>query len=241
MRDNILHVKLFEGNGMHDAGELIQYNKGQRIQFIGEGLPFSYEVHFSNCEYGKSISVIGDASGVRVPDALLLTGESIWFWIYLHTGEDDGETVLRYRINVIRRAEITHEEPTPEELSEIEQIIVALNTAVAESETNVTHYPRVIDGMWHVWDADAEDFVSTGIEAHGDKGDKGDKGNKGDAGNGIRSTALNPDYTLTVTFTDGTSYTTPSIRGEKGDPGLESVMVATQVTGNQYRLGLERA
>ena len=38
-------------------------------------------------------------------------------------------------------------------------------------------------------------------------------------GNGIASVALNADYTLTLTFTDGTSYTTPSIRGEKGEKG----------------------
>lgn len=41
-------------------------------------------------------------------------------------------------------------------------------------------------------------------------------GEKGDTGNGIKSTIMNDDYTLTIEFTDGTSYTTPSIRGEKG-------------------------
>ena len=44
-------------------------------------------------------------------------------------------------------------------------------------------------------------------------------GQKGDTGNGIKSTTMNNDYTLTIKFTDGTSYTTPSIRGEKGDTG----------------------
>lgn len=42
---------------------------------------------------------------------------------------------------------------------------------------------------------------------------------KGDTGNGISSAVLNSDYTLTLTFTDGTTYTTPSIRGEKGEQG----------------------
>lgn len=53
----------------------------------------------------------------------------------------------------------------------------------------------------------------------GDKGDTGVKGDKGDTGIGIESTVLNPDYTLTIIFTDGTSYTTSSIRGEKGLKG----------------------
>lgn len=38
-------------------------------------------------------------------------------------------------------------------------------------------------------------------------------------GNGIASAELNDDYTLTLTFDDGTSYTTPSIRGEQGEQG----------------------
>ena len=42
---------------------------------------------------------------------------------------------------------------------------------------------------------------------------------KGDTGNGISSAILNDDYTLTLTFTDGTTYKTPSIRGEKGEKG----------------------
>jgi len=49
-------------------------------------------------------------------------------------------------------------------------------------------------------------------------------------GNGIASAVLNADYTLTLTFTDGTSYTTPSIRGEKGEKGD---------TGNVYFASFE--
>ena len=44
-------------------------------------------------------------------------------------------------------------------------------------------------------------------------------GTEGEDGRGIASAVLNADYTLTLTYTDGTSYTTPSIRGAKGDPG----------------------
>lgn len=47
----------------------------------------------------------------------------------------------------------------------------------------------------------------------------GVQGEPGPAGNGIASVVLNADYTLTLTFDDGTQYTTPSIRGEKGERG----------------------
>ena len=45
------------------------------------------------------------------------------------------------------------------------------------------------------------------------------QGIQGETGKGIASVVLNSDYTLTLRFTDGTSYTTASIRGEKGEKG----------------------
>ena len=68
----------------------------------------------------------------------------------------------------------------------------------------------------------------------GSKGDTGSKGNTGAAGNGIKSAVLNEDYTLTLTFTDGTSYTTPSIRGAagaKGDTGATGPQGEKGATG----------
>jgi hypothetical protein len=47
----------------------------------------------------------------------------------------------------------------------------------------------------------------------------GENGEDGEDGNGIASAVLNSDYTLTLTFTDKTSYTTPSIRGARGAMG----------------------
>lgn len=49
---------------------------------------------------------------------------------------------------------------------------------------------------------------------------QGDQGPQGPAGNGIATCTFNPDYTLTITYTDGTTYTTPSLRGPEGE-GLE--------------------
>ena len=57
----------------------------------------------------------------------------------------------------------------------------------------------------------------------GIRGAKGDKGDTGEQGVSIVSAVLNPDYTLTITLSDGASYTSPSIRGEKGDTGEQGV------------------
>ena len=50
-------------------------------------------------------------------------------------------------------------------------------------------------------------------------------------GVGIASAVLNDDYTLTLSFSDGTSYTTPSIRGAKGE--------TPEVTARRTENGLE--
>lgn len=47
----------------------------------------------------------------------------------------------------------------------------------------------------------------------------GDTGPQGETGNGIDHALLNPDYTLTLVFTNGEQYTTPSIRGATGQTG----------------------
>lgn len=48
-------------------------------------------------------------------------------------------------------------------------------------------------------------------------------GTNGDDGRGIASAVMNADYTLTLTYTDGISYTTPSLRGAPGQDGYSPV------------------
>ena len=52
-------------------------------------------------------------------------------------------------------------------------------------------------------------------------------GVKGDTGRGVSGVQLNNDYTLTFNYTDNTSDTTGSIRGQKGDPGDDYVLTTT--------------
>lgn len=53
----------------------------------------------------------------------------------------------------------------------------------------------------------------------GIQGPQGVPGPTGATGNGISSVVMNDDYTLSIWFTDGTIYTTPSIRGQDGQQG----------------------
>jgi hypothetical protein len=72
----------------------------------------------------------------------------------------------------------------------------------------------------HEWNGTTLTVTSASGTSSADlKGDTGTAGQDGKDGNGIKSAVLNADYTLTLTFDDGTSYTTPSIRGETGATG----------------------
>lgn len=116
------------------ATPLWQYDYGQILVFEGIELPAAYEVHFSNEQYGESTTQIGDEDGVVIPDAYLLAGKTIYAWIYLHTEEDDGETVYMVEIPIRKRATITEQQPTPVQQDAITQAIAALQTAVSRTD-----------------------------------------------------------------------------------------------------------
>lgn len=106
---------------------------------------------------------------------------------------------------------------SPTQLDIITHAIESLNDAVEKTQENVEHYPEIRDEVWYVWDAELGDFVSTGVRANGI------------VGNGIESAVLNDDYTLTLNFTDGTSFTSSSIRGETGN-GINDIVLNNDFT-----------
>ena len=59
----------------------------------------------------------------------------------------------------------------------------------------------------------------------------GAQGIKGETGTGIDHIALNQDYTLTIYLDDGTSYTTGSIRGAQGVPGVSPTVAISTISG----------
>lgn len=160
--------------------ELYQWDYGRVLQFEGLDLPDAYEVHFSNAPVvGETITQIGNADGVTIPDQFFTTGETVYAWVYLHEGEDDGETVYTVTIPVNKRPQPSDDVPTPQEQSAIDQAIAALNVAVGKAEDAIGHYPKIQSGTWWVWDVNTETWVDTEVEARGPQGEQGQQGPQG--------------------------------------------------------------
>lgn len=126
----------------------------------------------------------------------------------------------------------------------------SMNEIIDEAREALGKQPKIQNGTWWLWDSEKKAYADTGSPAQGEPGPQGEQGKtgetgaqgpegiqgkqgeKGETGNGIASTVLNDDYTLTITFTDGTSYTTPTpIRGEIGLTGPEGPRGLTGETG----------
>lgn len=107
-----------------------------------------------------------------------------------------GETVVKsaiYQTNTFEALDGIGTPPAP--WAAWQQAFVELKgkaEAAAESaEEAASHYPKIEDGVWYIWDAQSGEYVSTGIDAQGEQGPqgiqgiqgpKGDKGDKGDTG-----------------------------------------------------------
>ena len=309
---NITIANFINGSRSSRTSALYQYDYGQVLKFEGLELPSACEVHFSNTEIvGTSKTAIATDSEVIIPDEYLTSGEPVYVWIFLHTGETDGETEYKITIPVRKRPEPTDEEPTPQQQSEIGQLITALNNAVTQTGEDVQTTSENAQSTEQfaqqaaesaqaaadsAGDADesaqvAQDIadrlaeeigqaVAQYLEEHpievpvnsvnektgdvvldaadvgaiavselqtainaalaqakasgqfdGKDGKDGLDGDDGEDGNGIASAVLNADYTLTLRFTDGTSYTTPSIRGATGETGAKGDTGATGPQG----------
>ncbi len=137
---NVITVVLSEGcTSLSATKPAYQYDYGQVLKITGIDLPTAYQVHFSNNKSsGDSITMIGNADGVLIPDEVLATGSDVYAFLFLQTGESDGETEYRITIPVHPRPAITDYEPTPAQQGAIDQLISALNDGVEAAEQSAT-------------------------------------------------------------------------------------------------------
>lgn len=112
-----------------------QYDYGKKLEIDGiPNLPSTFEIHYSNSKArGTAKRWIGYDGVVDVLNEYLLSGADIWGFIFLHEGEDDGQTEYVIHIPVKERSEAEDSEPTPVHRDIVDEAIAALNTGVTQA------------------------------------------------------------------------------------------------------------
>jgi hypothetical protein len=138
----------------------------------------------------------------------------------------------------------------PEPWEEWQQQFIILKgeaeQAADRAEEAVEHYPRIVDGVWEVWDAQAGVYVSTGVQAQGPQGIQGVPGPQGEPGaqgetgpqgepgaDGVTFTpAVSSEGVISWTNDGGkTNPQSVNIKGPQGDKGDTGATGATGPTG----------
>lgn len=171
MDNNIVKVPLVRKGAR--ARTLYQYDYGMILKLISNDLPLAFEVHFGQQLFGDSVTVIGTADGVAIPDSFFLSAGIFYAWLYLHTGENDGQTVYTVKFSVRKRARPTHETPTPVQQSEIEQVMAALNAAVeaasaSANDAEAAYNEIIAAGLVATSDGEGNITISLGGAQSGD-------------------------------------------------------------------------
>lgn len=131
---NVIEAKFNARERRCVAGPLWQYDYGKILKITGIALPDMYEVHFSNDPHGIAKTITGNSDGVSIPDEYLVSGASVFAWLFLHNGSNDGGTELQIEITVRRRARAVEIPPTPVEQTVITQLIADMNVALEKAE-----------------------------------------------------------------------------------------------------------
>ena len=228
MRGNIITLHMERGKTTRSEEALFQYDYGQKVVLEGIELPSAYEVHFSNDDIGNSKTVIGDETGVDIPDEYLTTGKIIHVWVYLHDGENDGETECHGIIGVMKRSKPTNQEPTPVQQDVITQTIAALDAAVDEAEAIAESIPERLDAAFGEITAEAETLVpGSSATATFDAETKTlaigvPKGETGDDGISPSASVNKSGSVATFTVTDKDGTTSVEIRdGKDGEASID--------------------
>ena len=126
---NIITANLSHGKQFVTASRYME-DYGQILKIEGIDLPSVYQVDFSNnLMRGTSMTVLGNADGVAIPDEYISTGRDVYAFLYL-TGDMWGRTIATIRIPNKTRPTRTNAIPTPTQQSVIDATIAALNDAV---------------------------------------------------------------------------------------------------------------
>ena len=143
-----------------------QWDHGDMIHLNDVDLPLSYKAEFSNVPvYGTAKPLILTGDSFEIPAEYQESGEPVYIWI-VYVDDASRETVLSIITPVNARSKPVDEPFTPQEQSEADQAIAALNNGVERVEqiadtiqdtideahpegllSNMAGYPKSFDSM----------------------------------------------------------------------------------------------
>lgn len=163
---NITEVT-FNGAKRTTTKRLYQYDYGQILQFTDLELPEEFECDFAVDRCGNSETYLGENNQIQIPNKYLATGNAVVGYIYLHTGEDDGETVYIFTVPVSPRPERNDPVPSSEQKSRIDTLIEQMDEAVQTAEASAESAQQSAEEAQAVI-ADIGDTVEQAVEDYMD-------------------------------------------------------------------------
>lgn len=239
--DRLLHNTEVDFGGRYKLGtpvHLMQYDKSLPIVVVKlymNGIPFKLAS-------GASVNIrVGKRDGTTVYNPVLgcdTTRTIVYCEMTKQICAEYGSTpaILELMIgeNIAGSSYLMldiAQNPVQENAVESSDEYKTIMEVIADAKQALDKVPIIQNGTFWVWDTTTGKYVDTGESAAGEKGD---------TGTGISSCTLNSDYTLTLNFTDGTSYTTPvSIRGATGAKGEIGVGITDTVLNADYTLTVQ--
>ena len=226
---------------------IYQTDSGWRLMVKGHNLPATLQADFANTTTGENAVTFtfNTAEGVEVPASLIRQGRDIHAYIVLTS---EAYSITRYDITIpVNPRAIIADDPTPEQRSYIDEAVETCTDAARQCAENVRQYPRIVGGVWQVYNAVTGRWTDTGVPATGPQGPQGVKGEKGDDGTvenlSVTAEGLEPGATPTANYVNnlltlGIPKGERGLQGErgatgpKGDPGddgtIENLSVAAE-------------
>ena len=168
---NKVHVQLGEERHITLDPINYQYDVKQILVISGETVPEYYEADICNVGDTATLTMIGTAEdGVEIPDKFFRDGRNVLVYVVIPGSGGDVQTRYDITIPSDERGERTDIELDTDQQTQADSLIAALNSGVGRAEAAVTHYPKIVDGYWYVWNAETETWVNTEIRAEGRDG-----------------------------------------------------------------------
>ena len=158
---NIVTAVFRDGATSCRAPGLWQWDYGQILLITGVELPRAVEVHFSQGDdAGTRMGVTEDGiCSVAIPDIYLQEADPIDVYVYLHTGDDDGETEYHITLPIRGRTKPMDYDPEDPEVSEVYQALVGATQLLQGDIETVSEYKDAAESAATRAEKAAESFV----------------------------------------------------------------------------------